>query len=118
MRQLLAELALPDIAAAAAETRTGDVATGVVNLVMRSGDDGTLATAISPTLRQLFPPAPAPSARDRRQPIGAHCCARRAVRAPHAQCHSARYAPVAASARTDPRLQDRSLRHPSGSSPS
>ncbi|WP_430495917.1 hypothetical protein ACQRWP_16770 [Micromonospora trifolii] len=60
VRQLLADLALPDIAAAAAETRTGDVATGVVNLVMHSGDDGTLATAIGPTLRQLFPPAPAP----------------------------------------------------------
>ncbi|MEV4496268.1 hypothetical protein AB0J84_11250 [Micromonospora arborensis] len=57
VRQLLADLALPDIAAAAAETRTGDVATGVVNLVMHSGDDGTLATAIGPTLRQLFPPA-------------------------------------------------------------
>ncbi|MET8357759.1 hypothetical protein [Micromonospora sp. NPDC005171] len=61
VRQLLADLALPDIATAAAETRTGDVATGVVNLVMHSGDDGTLATAIGPTLRQLFPPAPAPT---------------------------------------------------------
>ncbi|MER7894436.1 hypothetical protein ABTX15_32010 [Micromonospora sp. NPDC094482] len=60
VRQLLADLALPDIAAAAAEARTGDVATGVVNLVMHSGDDGTLATAIGPTLRQLFPPAPEP----------------------------------------------------------
>ncbi|MGC4755430.1 hypothetical protein [Micromonospora trifolii] len=60
VRQLLADLTLPDIAAAATETRTGDVASGVVNLVMHSGDDGTLATAIGPTLRQLFPPAPAP----------------------------------------------------------
>jgi hypothetical protein len=59
VRQLLADLRLPDVATAAAETRTGHVATGVINLIMHSGDDGTLATAIGPTLRQLFPPAPA-----------------------------------------------------------
>ncbi|MEN3614803.1 hypothetical protein AAH979_35370, partial [Plantactinospora sp. ZYX-F-223] len=59
VRQLLADLALPDVATAAAETRTREVAMGVVNLVMHSGDDGTLATAVGPTLRQLFPPAPA-----------------------------------------------------------
>ncbi|GIG93423.1 hypothetical protein [Plantactinospora endophytica] len=59
VRQLLADLAPPDIATAVAETRTGEVAMGVVNLVMHSGDDGMLATAVDPTLRQLFPPAPA-----------------------------------------------------------
>ncbi|WP_433311497.1 hypothetical protein [Micromonospora chersina] len=56
VRQLLAGLTLPDIAAAAAGTRTGHVALRVLNLIMHSGDDGTLATAIGPTLRQLFPP--------------------------------------------------------------
>ncbi|MFV2020539.1 hypothetical protein [Micromonospora sp. LOL_023] len=61
VRRLLADLALPDIATAAADTRTGHVAMGVVNLVMHSGDNGTLAAAIGPTLRQLFPP---PSAAD------------------------------------------------------
>lgn len=60
VRKLLADLALPDIAAAAAETRTGHAAAGVVNLVMHSGDDGTLARAIGPALRQLFPPASVP----------------------------------------------------------
>ncbi|MFI6160650.1 hypothetical protein ACIA59_11940 [Micromonospora haikouensis] len=35
-------------------------AAGVVNLVMHSGDDGTLARAIGPTLRHLFPPASVP----------------------------------------------------------
>ncbi|MGX7671341.1 hypothetical protein [Plantactinospora sp. DSM 117369] len=59
VRRLLADLALPDVATAAAETRTREVAMGVVNLVMHSGDDGTLAKAVGPTLRQLFPPAPA-----------------------------------------------------------
>ncbi|MFK3984320.1 hypothetical protein ACI2K4_28600 [Micromonospora sp. NPDC050397] len=57
IRRLLADLALPDLATAAAETRTGHVAMGVVNLVMHSGDDGTLAMAVGPTLRHLLPPA-------------------------------------------------------------
>ncbi|MEU8265383.1 hypothetical protein AB0C02_32890 [Micromonospora sp. NPDC048999] len=59
VRQLLADLRPSDVATAAAETRTGHVATGVINLIMHTGGDGTLATAIGPTLRQLFPPAPA-----------------------------------------------------------
>ncbi|MFD1321392.1 hypothetical protein [Micromonospora sonneratiae] len=63
VRQLLAELALPDVATATADTRTGHVAMGVVNLAMHFGDDDTLARAIGPTLRQLFPPAPAVSSR-------------------------------------------------------
>ncbi|MDG4840290.1 hypothetical protein O7631_27500 [Micromonospora sp. WMMD967] len=58
VRQLLADLSLLDVAAAAAQTRTGHVATGVINLIMHSGDDGALATAIGPTLRHLFPPTP------------------------------------------------------------
>jgi hypothetical protein len=56
VRRLLADLATPDVTTAATDTRTGHTAMGVVNLVMHSGDDGTLATAIAPTLRQLFPP--------------------------------------------------------------
>ncbi|WP_326549770.1 hypothetical protein [Micromonospora sp. NBC_01813] len=56
VRRLLADLALPDVSTAAAGTRTGHVALGVVNLVMHSGDNGTLAAAVGPTLRQLFPP--------------------------------------------------------------
>ena len=58
VRQLLARLDRDDIAAAAIGTRTGDAAMGLVNLVMHHGDDGTLADAVSPTLRQLFPPGP------------------------------------------------------------
>ncbi|MET7862774.1 hypothetical protein [Micromonospora taraxaci] len=69
VRQLLADLSLPDVAAAAAETRTGHVATGVINLIMHSGDDGTLATAIGPTLRQLFPPALLPIPSDSRRTV-------------------------------------------------
>ncbi|WP_208758392.1 hypothetical protein [Micromonospora violae] len=58
VRQLLADLSPHDVATAAAETRTGHVATGVINLIMHSGDDGTLTTAVGPTLRHLFPPTP------------------------------------------------------------
>lgn len=58
VRRLLADLTPPDIAAGAAEIRTGHVAMGVVNLAMHCGDDSTLAAAVGPTLRQLFPPAP------------------------------------------------------------
>ncbi|MEO3748877.1 hypothetical protein [Plantactinospora sp. B5E13] len=61
VRRLLADLTLPDVAAAAAEIRTGHVAMGVVNRVMHSGDDGTLATAVGPTLPHMFPPASAAS---------------------------------------------------------
>lgn len=56
VRRLLTDLSAADIAAAAAGTRTGHVAMGVLNLIMFAGDDGALSTAISPTLRQLFPP--------------------------------------------------------------
>ncbi|MFJ8582370.1 hypothetical protein [Micromonospora sp. NPDC093277] len=58
VRRLLAELPPLDIAIAADQARTGHAAMGVVNLILHSGDDGTLATAIGPTLRGLFPPAP------------------------------------------------------------
>lgn len=61
VRQLLAGLTRLDVATAAAEVRTGHVAIGAVNLTMHSGDDHTLTTAVGPTLRQLFPPAPTAS---------------------------------------------------------
>ncbi|SNT07787.1 hypothetical protein SAMN05421812_10362 [Asanoa hainanensis] len=56
VRRLLADLAGPDIATAAVQTRTGHGAMGVVNLLMHVDDDGTLAAAVAPTLRALFPP--------------------------------------------------------------
>jgi len=59
VRRLLAHLSPAEIAAASAATGTGDMAMGVVNLTMHTGDDGTLAAAIGPTLRHLFPPSPA-----------------------------------------------------------
>ncbi|WP_433606384.1 hypothetical protein ACQP2P_29890 [Dactylosporangium sp. CA-139114] len=39
------------------------VAMGVVNLLMTTGDDPVLASAVAPTLRRLFPPPPAQAAR-------------------------------------------------------
>jgi hypothetical protein len=60
-RQLLADLSRIDLAAAATTTRTDAVAMGVVNLAMHTGDDGTLAAAVGPTLRRLFPPVRATS---------------------------------------------------------
>ncbi|MEU8080937.1 hypothetical protein AB0B31_36470 [Catellatospora citrea] len=59
VRQLLADLSLPYITTAASDTRTAHVAMGAVNLALHAGDDGTLAMAVGPTLRQLFPAAPA-----------------------------------------------------------
>jgi hypothetical protein len=58
-RQLLADQSRVDLAAAATRTRTDAVAMGVVNLALHNGDDGTLAAAVGPTLRRLFPPATA-----------------------------------------------------------
>lgn len=58
VRRLLADLSRPDIATAADRADTGHAAMGAVNLILHWGDDGTLATAIGPTLRRLFPAAP------------------------------------------------------------
>ncbi|WP_157437894.1 hypothetical protein [Actinoplanes subtropicus] len=57
IRQLLADLSAPERAAAASGAASADVAMGVVNMAMHGEDDGTLAAAIGPTLRQLFPPS-------------------------------------------------------------
>jgi hypothetical protein len=59
VRQLLSDLSTTDLAAAATTTRTDAVTMGVVNLALHDDDDGTLATAINPALRSLFPPATA-----------------------------------------------------------
>jgi hypothetical protein len=56
IRRLLADLSAPERAAAASAAASADVAMGVVNAAMHGQGDGTLAAAIAPTLRRLFPP--------------------------------------------------------------
>jgi hypothetical protein len=56
VRRLLAEVPVSSVATAAAGTGSGHVVMGVVNLVMHTDDDGTLAGAVVPALRRLFPP--------------------------------------------------------------
>ncbi|MFY1683653.1 hypothetical protein ACN265_19160 [Micromonospora sp. WMMD730] len=60
IRHLLADIPRADIATAARHTPTAHTAMGVVNLALHSGDDGTLTTAIRPTLRRLLSVAPMP----------------------------------------------------------